>query len=482
MALTSAVRKADEGCRVARVHRARGHRRGGRALTPVRCRAPDAHRRDHVPSADTHGAVRIDSARAAGRRQWSGGSGAIWPLHAHSCCCSESYLTWYFYAVDWRGPQLPAPFELLQFGSGGRLPRPDRADDAVRRCTHGHPDPAPSRRLRDRGHRDGGRLLVGHAPALPRHSGWRVAGRGCDGDLPGLRRAAAGRAPGSWSLAGRRIGGSRGSACSSGHLACTAQACSSCRCGTRRRCKRRSRPRAPCVSSLFGFGFYLLFMAMVYRADVAAQMAPPARALAGPALACRLAADPLSGRSRVRAAGDGAGLLRDREPAGGCVHRRPHRRFSRLLLIARSWLSSLERIQLRGLTITDPVSGAFNHRYLHERLAEEFAAARCRAPRSRRSSCSTSTTSRSSTGCGVTSEVTSCCGLSPSRSPHMRVPGPPSTAWAATSSPFCSWTRPRQRRSSTPATRRPGSRRRSCFPPTFGHAQCRHRLLPASRC
>ena len=44
-----------------------------------------------------------------------------------------------------------------------------------------------------------------------------------------------------------------------------------------------------------------------------------------------------------------------------------------MLLVARAWLSSLERIHLRGLTITDPVSGAFNYRYLHERLADEFA-------------------------------------------------------------------------------------------------------------
>ena len=45
------------------------------------------------------------------------------------------------------------------------------------------------------------------------------------------------------------------------------------------------------------------------------------------------------------------------------------------VLILRSWLSALEGVHHRELAITDPVSGAHNHRYLHERLADDLARA-----------------------------------------------------------------------------------------------------------
>jgi diguanylate cyclase (GGDEF)-like protein len=42
------------------------------------------------------------------------------------------------------------------------------------------------------------------------------------------------------------------------------------------------------------------------------------------------------------------------------------------VLVVRSWLVGLERSYHRAAAITDPISGAFNHRYLHERLSAQM--------------------------------------------------------------------------------------------------------------
>lgn len=46
-----------------------------------------------------------------------------------------------------------------------------------------------------------------------------------------------------------------------------------------------------------------------------------------------------------------------------------------VVLVARSWLAGLERAHHLTAAITDPVSGAYNYRYLHERLYAELAQA-----------------------------------------------------------------------------------------------------------
>ena len=126
------------------------------------------------------------------------------------------------------------------------------------------------------------------------------------------------------------------------------------------------------LNYLFGMGFYLLFMAIVYRATVATSTLderlpiPRVRPRWLPAaypmiLALAL---PLMALASLQVS-----------PA-------PEGEFVLVLtivlavaLIARSWLSNIERLHLTGLATTDMVSGAFNHRYLYSRLAEEFTEA-----------------------------------------------------------------------------------------------------------
>ena len=135
---------------------------------------------------------------------------------------------------------------------------------------------------------------------------------------------------------------------------------------------------APAASSedvfglVTGFGYYLLFMAMIYRAtsedDTSAaerwpipRVRPTWLPMAYPvAVALML---PVLGW---------ASLVTGPEPYGGFIIGLTVALAA--MLILRSWLSNVERVYLRGLAITDPVTGAYNRRYLYERLAEEFAA------------------------------------------------------------------------------------------------------------
>ncbi len=126
------------------------------------------------------------------------------------------------------------------------------------------------------------------------------------------------------------------------------------------------------LDNLFGLGFYLLFMAMVYRATVRTTLLdervpiPRIRPRWLPAaypvlLALAL---PLMGLAslQVGPSPEGAFVLALTVVLA-------------VALIARSWLSNIERLRLTGLASTDPVSGAYNHRYLYSRLAEEFTEA-----------------------------------------------------------------------------------------------------------
>jgi diguanylate cyclase (GGDEF)-like protein len=129
--------------------------------------------------------------------------------------------------------------------------------------------------------------------------------------------------------------------------------------------------RSGFLNVFFGFGFYLLFMSMVYRAtsipDVAAAERWPVPQVrmawllaAYPAvLACAL---PVLGLACLRIGHLPQGLFI--VVLTGALG---------ALLVTRSWLSNLERVRLRSLSTTDPISRAFNHRYLHERVAEELS-------------------------------------------------------------------------------------------------------------
>lgn len=131
------------------------------------------------------------------------------------------------------------------------------------------------------------------------------------------------------------------------------------------------------LSAMFGFGYYLLFMALVYRLTAPAKEAGVERwplprpksewlAIAYPSVvACAL---PFMALASLRVG---------HEPEGGFIVW-----LTVALgvgLIARTWLSDRERSRLRDRAITDPISGAFNFRYLHERLAEQLTEAKISA-------------------------------------------------------------------------------------------------------
>lgn len=283
---------------------------------------------------------------------------------------SESYVTWYFYYVDWRGPELPAPFELLQLGAVICLLL------IVITMTGMGDNPVVTRL----------RLLVdvlsvtaiATAAAywwlmLPLFAdapgaGWPVAAVTAMYPPVGvLLLAGAGAMIFGWRsyrwrawerlLVGALAFYGAGMLFEPLWYAETLKAPFPAEGGV--------------LSSLFGFGFYLLFMAMVYRMTsppdsssaerwpVPHPRMPWIATLYPVLLACAL---PVMGLACLR-----IGHL----PEGSFVVALTVT--LAVLLVARSWLSSWERSHLRGLAITDPVSGAFNHRYLHERVAEALA-------------------------------------------------------------------------------------------------------------
>jgi diguanylate cyclase (GGDEF)-like protein len=311
-----------------------------------------------------HLTLRLDGVE---RRLWG-----LTALASGLLLCSETYVSWYFYAVDWRGPQLPAAFELLQLGAAlsfmaivatmtafGQTPFVTRARLVV--------DVAAA-------------MVVATAATywwvmLPLYSGvprggWQVAAVTAVYPVVGvLLLVGAGVMVFGWRayrwrswerlLVGALAFYGVGMLFEPVWYAEAIQAPFPSEGGI--------------LSNLFGFGFYLLFMAMVYRAtsqsDTSAAERWPvpqirsrwfptaypvviAFALPVMGLACL----------RIGHLPEGAFVVALTSALG-------------ILLVGRAWLSSLERIHLHGLTITDPVSGAFNHRYLHERLAETFARA-----------------------------------------------------------------------------------------------------------
>jgi len=122
---------------------------------------------------------------------------------------------------------------------------------------------------------------------------------------------------------------------------------------------------------LGGFGYYMLFMAIVYRATAEENLSAAER---WPIPRIRPAwlpmVYPIFVASMLPLMGL-ASLVLGPRPSGGFIGVLTVA--LAIALIVRSWLSNVERVHLRSLAITDPVTGAYNHRYLHERLAEEFS-------------------------------------------------------------------------------------------------------------
>ncbi|NTU70882.1 MAG: diguanylate cyclase [Coriobacteriia bacterium] len=300
-----------------------------------------------------------------GRRLWG-----LLALATLLLLFSESYLTWYFYAVDWRGPHLPAAFQILQMGAAvvflaivevmtmqGRPPLVARLRVLVDvLCVFVIATSASYwfvllplfRDIPSAGWEVAavisvypiiGSLLLGGAIAMA--LGWRVFGW----------RSWERLFIGAFALYGI------GLLFQPFWFAHALQSPFPAEGGI--------------VSALFGFGFYLLFMATVYRltsvtpASTTLELSPLNERLPWLSVFYPLAFAfvlPLMGVACLtvgRQRGGGFLVTLTVVLAG--------------LLIMRSWLATLERSHLRGLSITDPVSGAFNHRYLHERLAEEFA-------------------------------------------------------------------------------------------------------------
>ena len=297
----------------------------------------------------------------------------VWGLLAIACALlltSEAYLTWYFYSVDWRGPQLPAPFELLQllslmaflmivqamtsFGGTSHLSRIRYLVDVAAASVVATAAAywwlmlplfldVPS----------------GGWPAAAVMAPYLVLGALL---LAGVGAIAFGWKAYQWRAWERLLVGAMGLYAVGLMFVPVWYA---------ETLKAPAPSEGTVLSSLLGFGFYLLFMAMLYRLTSSSESAELERwpvpqvgsarlsALYPIALACML---PVMGLASLR-----IGNL----PEGGFIVALTGA--LALLLIGRSWLGNLERIHLRGLAITDPVTGSFNHRYLHERLAEAFA-------------------------------------------------------------------------------------------------------------
>jgi len=122
-------------------------------------------------------------------------------------------------------------------------------------------------------------------------------------------------------------------------------------------------------SIVLGFGYYLLFMATVYRATSGSILTGEPFSMPRASLNWLSVAYPVAISLALPFLGWGA-LARSNEPSSLPI---AVAAFSlATVLILRSWLSSLERAYHREQAITDPVSGAYNHRYLHESLADDL--------------------------------------------------------------------------------------------------------------
>ena len=122
---------------------------------------------------------------------------------------------------------------------------------------------------------------------------------------------------------------------------------------------------------VLGFGYYLLFVALVYRITAADDGKPVEQwslPVAAPAwlgvlytMALVVSAPFLGWAALV--AGERPGGLTIGVLAVALA----------TILVVRSWVGSVERSLHRSMAVTDPLTGLFNYRYLHERLADDLA-------------------------------------------------------------------------------------------------------------
>jgi len=124
-------------------------------------------------------------------------------------------------------------------------------------------------------------------------------------------------------------------------------------------------------TSVLGFGYYLLVMALVYRitsVEEAKQVEHWSLPVPGPVWLgvvypmALVVCMPFLGWAALEAGGQPGGLAIVVLAV-----------FLAVILVVRSWLGSIERSSHRSMAVTDPVTGLFNYRYLHERLADEIA-------------------------------------------------------------------------------------------------------------
>lgn len=120
---------------------------------------------------------------------------------------------------------------------------------------------------------------------------------------------------------------------------------------------------------VLGLGCYLLFMATVHRLTGTTILTGEPWSIPRPSISWLPVAYPVAISLALPFLGWGA-LARAEYPSGLPVIAATLA--LALVLIVRSWLSALERAYHRELAITDPVSGAYNHRYLHESLADDI--------------------------------------------------------------------------------------------------------------
>lgn len=286
---------------------------------------------------------------------------------------SETYLSWYFYRVDWRGPRLPAPFELLQLGAVVALLW------ALATMTAFGQTPLVSRL----------RILLDVATvmtiatasaywwlALPLYrdlprAGWPAAAVTAFYPVLGAFLILL---VGAMALGWQSYRWRRWELVFLGALAFYGAGLLFEPIWYAETLRAPAPAAASVLNDLFGFGFYLLFMAIVYRATALDSLAgaperwplPRFRSRWLPAVYPVVLSFALPllviGSARTGARPEGAFIIALTTALAAA-------------LVVRSWLSSVERVRLRGLAITDPVSGAFNRRYLHERLDAELLGA-----------------------------------------------------------------------------------------------------------